>query len=838
MCLKWYDPAEFFGRDPEPLWQQEEHTVQKCKFNRSTENKKNKHALALAIAASCSVTAFSAVAQSQTAPAALPEIIVSSQKREENLSDVPLSVNIVSGAKLDSNNINRIADITEFVPNLTTTETGISTQLYIRGIGSGNNQGFEQSAGQYLDGIYYGRQQLIRTPFLDLERVEVLRGPQGILFGKNSIAGALNMQSARPTEATEVSLKALYEVESAQQEYTGILSGALSDNVRARLAVRLYEEDGYIQNTLTGNDEPRRDEDSVRLTVDWDITTDLTASLKLERHSFDTRGRQIEIVQDDPNLIPPSLSPMGGLNYSQILAAFGQPLMDSQLDYQRQVNTPEFSNNELDNMTLTLNYQLGDNVLTSVTGLVGYDFSEVCDCDYTPGNLFSVRLQEDYEQFSQEIRLASPSDQAFQWVVGAYYQTSEMDSLEAFDVPANSVFGTVAATSPDPEVQALSNILGTSALRWNAHESDMWAVFAQGIWELAPDLRLIAGGRFTSEDKNAFREMTAVDTATSTPTQNPMAPYVYLGAFSIFTTQTLGANPLNPSQILPGHTLNGSRSESQFTPQLTLQWDYSDQAMAYVSATRGFKGGGFDARANNPFSFEFDEEKATSWEAGVKSRLFDGLVELNAAAFFTDYDQLQISQFDGTVGFNVGNAANTQIRGLELDGRWAATDSLIVSYAYAWLDFEFQDFPNGNCYNRQPAQSLSPAGAPLCSFTGMSGQYTPEHNLSLAFDYVRPVNSSMDFVAGFTMNYTGEQNIHDNLDPSYNIDSVTRLNLKLALETDQWSLAFIGRNLSDEKVMTYAGNAPVSASTFGTNTFYAFIDRPRQLAVELGYRFK
>ena len=158
----------------------------------------------------------------EQSPLMLEEIVVTAQKREQTLSDVPLSVAVIDAGRLSAGNINKIADLSEFVPNLSMTETAASTQLYIRGIGSGNNQGFEQSVGQYIDGIYYGRQQLLRMPFLDLRRAEVLRGPQSILFGKNSIAGALNLTTARPTAEVEMHFDALHEFEANQREYTAV----------------------------------------------------------------------------------------------------------------------------------------------------------------------------------------------------------------------------------------------------------------------------------------------------------------------------------------------------------------------------------------------------------------------------------------------------------------------------------------------------------------------------------------------------------------------------------------------------------------------------------------
>ncbi len=766
----------------------------------------------------------------------LPEIIVTSQKREESLSDVPISVAVIDQAKLKSANINKIEDITEFVPNLTTTETGISTQMYIRGIGSGNNQAFEQSVGQYIDGVYYGRQQLIRAPFLDLERVEVLRGPQGILFGKNSIAGAINMTTAKPTDELEVELNLLYEFESEQEEFTGIISGPLSDNFRARLVYRGYTEEGYIKNTFFNRDEPQREEDAVRLTLDWDVNDRLNASLKIEKDTFDTVGRQIEVIKDAPNLFPQGATPLAGLNLAQILGAFGQPAMDGILNFQRQANVDEFSNSDLDNITLNVNYELGDNTLTYVAAMVDYDFTELCDCDYTPASIFEVTLGEEFEQFSQEIRLSSPTGESLEWTMGAYYQSTEMDSIESFNVPTNTLLNILAATSADPSVQALTNISGTSAVRLNNHESNSWAVFAQATWSVADNMRLTLGGRYTDENKDAFRILNILDTASGQNTANPIAPLVYFGGFDLYSEQLNGFQ-VAPGVFLPGHTLRGSRSETSFTPLINLQWEASDATMIYVSATRGFKGGGFDARANNPFSFEFNEEETTAFELGSKNVLANGALELNLALFFTDYDALQISQFDGALGFNVGNAKNTDVTGLEIDGRLAISNNLTMSYAYSYLDFEFTDFNNGNCYNRQVPNGDVVNGIPLCSYTGSSGIYTPENNYSLSFDYYRGLTNNIEFVSSLSFNFTGEQNVHDNLDPGFKIDSFTKVNLKIGLETENWSVAMIGKNITDEEVLSYAGNVPISASTFGTNSFYGFVTRPRQVALEANYRF-
>tara|TARA_R100000005_G_scaffold94720_1_gene73619 strand:- start:9600 stop:10319 length:720 start_codon:yes stop_codon:yes gene_type:complete len=212
--------------------------------------------LPLAVACACAANAASAQM--------LEEVVVTAQKRSQSLQDVPISINAVSGEKLKEAGITRIADLQVYVPNLTMSEAAIGSNIYIRGVGSQVNQGFEQSVGTYVDGIYFGRPRQLRAPFFDLERVEVLRGPQSILFGKNSIAGALNLVSAKPTDEFEGSVSALLEPDHGELETSLVLSGPLSDTLSGRLALRYREMDGFIDNVAKGIDEMETEETVVR----------------------------------------------------------------------------------------------------------------------------------------------------------------------------------------------------------------------------------------------------------------------------------------------------------------------------------------------------------------------------------------------------------------------------------------------------------------------------------------------------------------------------------------------------------------------------------------------
>ena len=510
-----------------------------------------------------------AVAQ-DTGQLILEEIIVTAQKRVETLQDVPISVNVIGSESLNDAGLDKIEDIQSYVPNLQMTESGISTQMYVRGIGTGNNQGFEQSVGMYIDGVYYGRQQLIRAPFFDLERIEVLRGPQGVLFGKNTIAGALNMTTAKPTDEFIGSVS-LEGGDHGILDAQAMVSGPFSDTVRGRLAVRYYEEDGYYRNNFRGRDETQREDMAIRGTLEWDATDDLTFLLKVENNQFDAVGRSISIIQDDV-AIPPF--PTAGLDFDQIFTlVLGQPgvVGEPAIDFNRLADASEFSKNDLTNITLNVDYGLGENTLTFVTGVVEYEIEETCDCDFIAGSIFGTLALEEYEQFSQEIRLASPAGENIEWIVGAFYQTGDLDYSDNIIIPPTTVLQFLAGG-------ALASITDTRVHRDYFADSDLWAAFGQVTWNISDTFRLTLGGRYTSEDKDASREINIWDNSTQDITVSPVAPLVFLGAFAVTSEQTPG-----------GHSLANELSESKFTPSGSFQWDVSDDAMVYGSISTGFK---------------------------------------------------------------------------------------------------------------------------------------------------------------------------------------------------------------------------------------------------------
>ena len=376
---------------------------------------------------------FLAIASAATAASmgaysvTLEEIIVTAQQRAESLQEVPVSVAAVTAEKMSDAGVVDLQGLSEYVPNFTINETGISTTITIRGISSGINPGFEQSVGMYNDGVFYGRGQLARIPMIDMERVEVMRGPQGILFGKNSIAGAVSQITAKPTDEFEGSITALYEPDHGEEDLRLVLSGPLAENFSGRLALLTRDLDGYVKNAFNGQDEQQESEDVIRASLRWDINEDVTANLKVSRSTFDVIGRNLEVYNS-----------IGAPDHITVLNSLQPFQVDAELNYIGD-NNGHFSNNEVNNTTLSVDWDLGEVTLTSTTAYVDYEFSENCDCDFTGAAIFDAVGQEEYSQFSQEFRITSDANGDFDYIAGVFFQSTELEYADQIALPDPTV---------------------------------------------------------------------------------------------------------------------------------------------------------------------------------------------------------------------------------------------------------------------------------------------------------------------------------------------------------------------------------------------------------------
>jgi outer membrane receptor protein involved in Fe transport len=447
------------------------------------------------IAAACIaiLITYPAFAQDEeSAPAetrTLEEIIVTAQIREQGLRDVPISMSVTSGETINNNAILELEDLSAQVPGFTVTEAAISTLVFVRGLGSGINQGFEQSVGMYIDGIYAGRGRQYRSSFLDIQRVELLKGPQGILFGKNTIAGAINISTAQPTDEFEAYLTGRVDADHGEHDLTAVFSGPLSETLSARFAARTGGFDGWMYNSAVGRDESGIDETVARGSLRWTPNDRIEVIAKLEYSEYEVDGRTTQITE-------------GG--FFMPLFQFFDPAFEDSLDEHKSVGGIGLDHSETrtNNAALTVNYEHDNFTLTSITGYSEYDYLDRLDIDFGPVPYLFQTEPQDFKQFSQEIRLVSPLNDQFEFVTGLYFENAKLRNQKAVD--AN--LAPLAVALPPT----------TRYIGFN-QDSDSWAVFGQGTWHLRDDLRLNAGIRYTDEEKTVVQDLWFAEFQTMTP---------------------------------------------------------------------------------------------------------------------------------------------------------------------------------------------------------------------------------------------------------------------------------------------------------------------------------
>lgn len=765
----------------------------------------------------------------------LEVIEVTAQKRVQSLQDVPASLTTVNGNKLADTGISQMEEMSDYVPNFTVTKSGQGYNIFMRGLGSGPNQGFEQTVGTYVDGIYRGRAILMRSAFLDVDMVEVLRGPQGTLFGMNTTAGALNITSRNATDEFEANFRGYYVPEFNKQDLEFAVSGGLSDDFRARVAMKYESDDGYIENVTTGNDEPSRDSLATRLTLDWDITDKLNANLKVQHDSDEINGRNVVVT------VEPYLREAGTPQTQALLNS----LVEYDLDFTTANTTPalgerQFEESTADHVTLNLTYALDDHTINSITGWQQYDLEGAKDQDSTPRTLiYSPKFNENYEQFSQEFRLTSPGGEALDYIVGAYFQTSELEYTEVSSVYPLALRG---------EREFKSN-------------SDLWAVFSQFDYKVTDQFTASLGMRYTEEDKDGSRDMVVIDPKTGARVQDsalvkPPALMPALGEFGLpglpgnVYALMLGDNfpyldPLllgAPTQNIPNsifstideHSLTGTRTEKSFTPSLTLSYQVSDDTMLYAKSAKGFKSGGFDARSNLGGNFEFEEEEVLSYELGGKLTLDDGAAELNIAIFQMNFDNLQTSVFDGQVGFNVENAGQATTSGIEVDARWAVADDITLVAGLGLLDFEWDEFKGAKCFtsNVLVSDNVDETGK-SCDLTGETNALVPDVTANLGIEHSTFIFNEFELITNLDVNYRSEFYTSADLNPFTMQDAYTKINLRVALAYEEtWQVALVAKNLTNEVTKNFSFDLPFTKGGYAN-----LVEPGRNIGIQFSYSF-
>ena len=804
----------------------------------------NKSTLSLHTAAATLAMFASASVLSQNL--ILEEIIVTATKRVVGLQEVPIAISVMSGAEISEKGLTKMEDLAMYMPNVHVAEASAGTQMFIRGIGSGVNYGFEQSVGTFVDGVYFGRGRSARGKFLDIERVEVLKGPQSTLFGKNTVAGALNITTAQPTEEFEGYVSAGYTTELEAMTITSMVSGPLSDTVRGRLAVRAYDDKGYVENlAANGVDGPQNESVYVRGTLAIDLNEDWTATIKAENGYVDIIGRQ-ELISETNAATGPSAalygSPLGSTNFA---AGFGYTTYEQNVD-----DLPLFDDTESNIFQVTLDGTFAEHGVKIILASTDYEFTNSLDSDYSPLKLLNRGRNEEHEQLSAEFIISSPSDDKFEYLAGGFYQQEDLSNARYTHVDMSAVgplqagvFGQLNTANPALGGASFagmflggnlvpatdSGILDATARSFFSQDAESWSVFAEGTYNLSDTLRVTAGLRYSEDEKEMSKRGTVgyIDPTAAASTLVPaQLAAVYGSALKLATV----------------HSYTRDRKEDHVTGHVNVQWDMTNDAMVYLELGNGYKAGGFDedngmgrqVETLNGVSddlADFEDESVDTIEIGAKINLADGRGRLNIAAFSSTYEDVQVSTFDGNAGFVVGNAAESEVQGIEADVLYRLTEELTLNGAFAYLDATYKSFPGAGCTN---AQSIATPTGCVQDLTGKPLQFAPEHTANVGVTYETELSSGLLLSAGLDYNWTDDVVVSADLDDNLVQKSYGKLNARISLAgNDQWQVSLVGKNITDEATFMWGNDIPLGSLGF-KGSYFKLIDPPR--TVELSAR--
>lgn len=731
----------------------------------------------------------------------LEEVLVVATKREASLQDIPLSVSALSDEALRDQQINTVEDLTRLVPSLNK-QSGNS--FNIRGIGTqAPGIAVEPSVSSMLDGVVLGRSNQAFMQLMDVERVEVLRGPQGTLFGKNSTAGVIHIITRNPTEEhfAEVSGTVISE-----DEYRAgvLLSGPVTDDLGYSVTVFGTDVGGYTENIYTGNDLNGTQDWTARGKLRWygetvevKWTSDYSEG---ESECCSTPVRSIEYLPDGKKE-----------EFTDRALEALLPLVPDDEETKVNVDTEPYSETENWGHSLEINWDIGEYTLTSISALRNYelDSTEVFDTDGTTLNPFEVSqpANTENEQITQEFRITSPATGDFSYVAGLFWFDQEINreltrKLNIVGIPGE----------------------GTFYSRVDTHN---WAAFGEGTYDFADDWRLIAGLRYTEDELD----------------------------YKISRTQT-GFGLGLPDPIEP--PAKGGTDEDDLSGRVALQWDFSYVGMAYLSYAQGYKGPAFDIvfGAKPDEIYPVDPEYSDSWELGAKTELMDGRVRLNASLFHSVYDDFQASAFfdpDGppdcpiddpgcdpdnqTPTYTLINAGEVQSQGIELDFAAQVTENLHLYGGLALIDATIEEYEGGKCSGGQEERGECPDG--VQDLSGGDLPYSPDWKLTLTSAYTWHRDSLFDLVFIGTIQAQDEVLYDISQDENMIADSYATLDLSVKFEGhhDRWTSTLFVKNVTDEFYVKNIGETLPSVVPNGYRHRNVKLSE-RQYGLEVRYRWQ
>ncbi len=686
------------------------------------------------------------------------EVIVTVNKRKESLLKVSGSVQVMGENLLQDFKLDDMDAVVDFIPNATFSAAPSGTPvLAIRGIGTrAGGAMLEQDVGLFIDGVWAGRNNQMQAGLMDLEAIEVLKGTQATLYGRNALVGVVSVTTKKPEGELEGNVKAGYEFENSSTSIEGGLSLPITDDFSVRIAGMHEEIGGWVKNEGVGRDEAENTNDSIRLTgvyyteAEWIVTGKVQVTEQEQIGNSAVRLLEGTFTEyDGTDSYTPAAEPAAALlGYSE--NAFGVD-----------INAPVILNSDIGSQrdfvdtSLQLDIPMGEYTLTAISGFNQMDYQSAFDPSILGGPRVVSWYDEDYEQFSQELRLTSPSGENFDYIVGLFYVQQTIDRLT---------------------FQYLND---DKRFWYGEQDMDAISAFASGTYRLNDDTRLIAGLRYTQENKDA-------------------------------DIIVLGSNE-DPDEFAQA---SDSVDESTLDGSLTLEWSASDALLLYAGVATGSKRPGLasgnpvnNADFVNSTSLFIPTEEIVTIEAGFKYQLENGYI--NSSIFDMDISDFQ------NAGFSNGNIVissfDVKSRGIEIDSFYYLTDSITMVTGLGFMDVE------------DTTNDADVSGAPKFS-ANMTFTYESEE---LADDLYMRASVNINHKSSHWLNETsGESNQFNE------IDAVTLLNANISLINSAYKVALYTKNLTDEEYADFSFNAPGA-----NNDYYFSVAQGRTIGVEASYFF-
>ncbi|HLF11572.1 MAG TPA: TonB-dependent receptor [Gammaproteobacteria bacterium] len=781
----------------------------------------------------------------------LEEIIVTAQRRAENVQDVPIAMSAITGERLEARAITQVADVAAYTPNVymdpTTPFSGSNSVLaaYIRGIGQSDFAfNLEPGVGVYVDDVYLARSIGANVDLLDVERIEVLKGPQGTLFGRNTLGGAIHVITRRPGNE----FRSRGEVTLGNFDRLDVRGAAdfpiIADKLYSSIAFSSKNREGYqrripfpgfgafvsdsfdqfLQSAYqTADRAGGENQDNFRGKLLWVLNNDVEVTFSLDLNHTDEEGTPNSLLSFDPanpgslttlyNLcitlppgaIPPCANPRGtspafpiagspgqsgapfivqpGLDNSAPRLPFSNAFILSDFDTSY-ANGNNFNKLDASGFGATVEWQLPSGVAFKyIASVRELESLFGFDFDGSPLPMLEPSFDTYQAQWSHEAQFTgSAVDDRLNWTAGAYFFHEDGDLTDYVTFPGG-----------------LLQIYGE-----NYFDNDAWALFAHVNFALTDKLGLTIGARYTDEQKEfegRQRDLNLIAPKSGAP------PFIFPDPNDLTRYYPLGVN---------------ERDFDDFSGRLGVEYHFSDDVMGYVSYSEGFKSGGWTTRLSqphtstlptpfNPIGLEFDEETATTYEIGLKSELAQRQLQWNSALFMTDYENIQVTQQVGASPV-FSNGGDGEISGLETEVLWLASDQLTLTAGLGYLDA---------AYTRIAPGVIKPDGTPLT--TNEKFVNVPETSVTVAIDYDWPLASGATI--GLHADWVHNDEIANDLGntPVLIQGTTDFFNASVSFQsTGDWRVVFGGRNLNDERHILTGQNQPAAGMVLGT------YNRPRE----------